>query len=296
MSRVLVTGSAGFIGRHVVAALVGRGFEVHGVDRRACGVPGVVDHLADLMDPAAVRAVVGEVRAPGLVHLAWYVEPGAFWRSAANLDWVSASLGLARAFAEAGGTRIVGAGTCAEYAWGGAVLDEGSTALEPATLYGACKDGLRRLLTAWGAEAGVSVAWGRVFFLYGPGEAPGRLVGDAVRTLAAGGRFATSHGRQRRDFLHVADVGGAFAALLDSGVVGAVNIGSGKAVPVGDVLRAVAAAVGGLERIDFGARALGASEPEVVEAAVERLRGEVGFVPRFDMVSGVADVVGALGV
>ncbi len=289
-----MTGAAGFIGRHVVPALQARGFEVHALDRRATGVAGVVDHVADLLDADAMQAAVGAAGATHLVHLAWDVTPGTYWRSANNLDWVTGSVALARAFAAAGGTRIVGAGTCAEYAWGGAVLDEVSTPSEPATLYGVCKDALRRMLTAWGAETGVGVAWGRVFYLYGPGEAPGRLVGDAVRILREGGRFPTSHGRQRRDFLHVADVAGAFAAIADCEVRGVVNIGSGAAPPVGDVLRAVAACVGGLERIDFGARTLSASEPEVIEAAVARLRDEVGFVPRFGLADGVADVAGGM--
>ena len=288
--RVLVTGAGGFIGRHAAAALGRAGFEVHGLSRRPAGVAGVVEHAADLMDAGAVRRVVGSVRASHLVHLAWFVEPGAYWRAAANLDWVSASLGLARAFAEAGGRRMVGAGTCAEYAWGGAVLDEAGP-IEPATLYGVSKDAVRRVLSAWAPGAGVSFAWGRVFYLYGPGEAPGRLVGDAIRTLRAGKRFATSHGRQRRDFLHVADVGGAFAALAAGAAEGVVNIGSGRAVAVRDMLDGVAALVGGADRIDFGARPLPASEPEVIEASVTRLRDELGFRPRYGLADGLRDVV-----
>ena len=52
-----------------------------------------------------------------LLHLAWYAEPGLFWRSPENLRWVEASLRLLRAFAEHGGQRAVMAGSCAEYAW-----------------------------------------------------------------------------------------------------------------------------------------------------------------------------------
>ena len=76
------------------------------------------------------------------------------------------------------------------------------------------------MLTGYAASTGLSLAWVRLFYLYGPGEAPGRLVGDAARALRAGPRFATSEGHQRRDFLHVAEAGEAFAALLDSDVEG----------------------------------------------------------------------------
>ena len=286
---MLITGGSGFIGRQTLEPLQAAGFDLHTIGRRP--VAGAVHHAADLLDPTAVRAVVERVRATHLLHLAWYVEPGVYWGSPRNLDWVAASLGLIRAFVDAGGERIVGAGTCAEYAWGGAVLSEARTPCAPGTLYGASKDALCSLLLAFGAATGVSAAWGRIFFLYGPGEAPGRLVGDAIRTLTAGERFETSHGRQRRDFMHVADVAGAFAALLGSGVQGAVNIGSGAAVPVRQVLEQVARHTGGFERIAFGARALAESEPEVIEAEIGRLSQEVGFRPRFDLAAGLADAV-----
>ncbi|QFZ17856.1 NAD-dependent epimerase/dehydratase family protein [Saccharothrix syringae] len=69
--RVLVTGVSGFTGRHVAAELVGAGYEVVGLARRGAGeVPGVVTHRADLLDRAALRAAVAEVRPDAVVHLA----------------------------------------------------------------------------------------------------------------------------------------------------------------------------------------------------------------------------------
>src|SRR5262249_35683519 len=161
------------------------------------------------------------------------------WCAPQNLDWVSASLHLARQFAEAGGRRLVVAGTCAEYAWGPSCLVEGESACIPATLYGASKDALRRLLHMFGEVEQISVCWGRVFFPYGPGEKTGRLVRDAIASLLAGERFETSHGRQCRDFMHVEDVASAFALLADSDVRGAVNIGSGAATPVRAILEQI---------------------------------------------------------
>ncbi len=76
------------------------------------------------------------------------------------------------------------------------------------------------MLEAAAPELAIELAWGRVFFLYGPGEAPGRLVASVARALLAGERAATGDGTQIRDFLHVDDVAGAFAALLDSDVTG----------------------------------------------------------------------------
>lgn len=291
MKRALLTGATGFIGAHALGALRTRGFEVHAVGRRAPPDADVTFHRADLLNAAEVTDVARTVRASHLLHLAWYAEPGLYWRSPVNLDWVAASLHLARAVADAGGQRLVVAGTCAEYAWGAPRLVEGETPCAPATLYGTAKDALHRLLAAFAETGGLSLAWGRVFFLYGPGEKRGRLVSDTIAALLAGQPVQTTHGRQRRDFLHVADVAAAFAALLDSDVRGPVNIASAAAVPVRDVLAAVARAVGRDDLIQYGARALPPGEPEVVEGSARRLTEELGFNPRFDLDGGIANTV-----
>lgn len=283
--RIVLTGATGFVGAHAIPALQARGFEIHALGRRPPAAE-IAHHPVDLLDAASVRDVLDAVRASHLLHLAWYAEPGLYWRSAVNLDWVAASLALVRAFREAGGVRAVAAGTCAEYAWGPERLCEDAPCA-PATLYGAAKDGTRRILEAYAGETGLSYAWGRLFFLYGPGEKPGRLVGDAIQALAAGGRFGTSPGHQRRDFSHVADAARAFAALVDSSVVGPVNVGSGAAVPVRAILERIGHLTGRPDLIDFGARPLAAGEPACIEADVTRLRGEVGFQPRFDLDAGL---------
>lgn len=289
MKHVLVTGASGFVGRHACAALAARGFTVHRVGRGPSAEPGF--HAVDLLDAGARRRVIEAVRPSHLLHLAWDAEPGRYWTSPTNLDWVAASLDLVRLFAARGGTRLLVAGTCAEYAWGADRFHEDTTPCRPATLYGAAKDGTRRILESYAGTAGLSAAWGRLFYLYGPGERPGRLVADATRALLTGQRFPTSPGHQARDFLHVADAAGALCALLDSGVDGPVNIGSGAAQPVRALLDEIATLTGRPDLLAYGARPLNPAEPAVIEAEIRRLRDEVGFRPRFDAQSGLADTV-----
>jgi nucleoside-diphosphate-sugar epimerase len=138
---------------------------------------------------------------------------------------------------------------------------------------------------------GLSIGWGRIFFLYGPYEHAGRLFADVVDTVVAGRRVATSDGTQRRDFMHVEDVAAALVALLASDVAGAVNIASGVSTPVRDVVALVAVAAGDADLIDFGARPRQVHEPEVMRATVTRLRDEVGFVPKWSLGDGIADAV-----
>lgn len=285
VKHVLVTGASGFVGRHACDALAARGFTVHRVGRHGPGEP------VDLLDAAARRRVIETIQPSHLLHLAWDAEPGRYWTSATNLDWVAASLDLVRLFVACGGTRLVVAGTCAEYAWGSARFDEETTPCRPATLYGAAKDGTRRILEAYARTVGLSAAWGRLFYLYGPGERPGRLVADATRALLIGKSFPTSPGHQARDFLHVADAADALCALLESPVEGPVNIGSGTARPVRALLDELAGLTGRPDLLAYGARPLDPTEPAVIAAEIRRLRDKVGFRPRLDTQSGLADTV-----
>ncbi|MGH2979490.1 MAG: NAD-dependent epimerase/dehydratase family protein [Solirubrobacterales bacterium] len=274
MSRVLVTGATGFIGSHALRALEERGHEVDAV-------------TADLLDPGTAEEIIRAARPTHLLHLAWYAVPGKFWTAPENEAWVEATLRLLRDFYAAGGERAVGAGTCAEYDWtSGGLLSETDTPLRPATLYGRAK---AETFTA-ASELG-ELAWGRIFFLYGPREHPDRLVSSVARRLLAGEEAQTSAGTQVRDFMHVADVAAAFAALVDSDVTGAVNIGSGEPVTVRAVVEEVARATGRHDLLRVGALPQREGEPAELVADVRRLRDEAGFEPRYDLRSGIADTV-----
>lgn len=279
MKRVLVTGGGGFVGSHVLAPLRERGFEVFAP--RSAEI--------DLLTPDGAQRAVELARPTHLLHLAWYAEHGHFWASEENLRWVEASLRLLRAFAAAGGQRAVVAGTCAEYAWDlEDDLREDVTALLPATLYGAAKHALRTVAAPWAGQAGVSLAWGRIFFLHGPGEAPGRLVASVARALAAGQPAETSSGTREIDLLHVADVGAAFAALLDAETTGPVNVASGAGCSIREVVEALAAIAGRPDLLRVGARPDPPGEPPRLVGDVTRLREEIGWRPALSLEEGLA--------
>jgi len=294
VTRVLVTGGTGFIGRHALPLLAELGYEVHASWSSAPGEerPGVRWHRCDLLHPAAAASLIEAVRPTHLLHLAWYAVPGKFWDAAENARWVEASLGLLAAFADAGGRRATLAGSCAEYDWSRqGILSEAGTPLAPTTYYGTCKHALRAVAEGLAARRGVSFSWGRIFFVYGPHEHPDRLVSSLARALTRGEEAPTSKGTQRRDFLHARDVAAAFVALLDSGVEGAVNIGSGAAVAVRDVVAAVAAAAGRPELVRWGALPQRPGDPPVLEADVSRLVDEVGWRPSVPLEEGIERTV-----
>jgi nucleoside-diphosphate-sugar epimerase len=293
VTRVLVTGASGFVGRRALLALRRRGFEVHAVARRPPGerADDVAWHAADLLEDGARRALLERVGATHLLHLAWYAEPGAFWAARENAPWVAASVRLVEEFADAGGERAVLAGSCAEYDWAAAQPLREDAPLRPATFYGVCKDATRRVVEGLAERLELSLAWGRIFFLYGPEEDERRLVASVARALVAGERAAISEGSQRRDFLHVDDVAGAFAAMVDGAVDGPVNVASGEGVTVRRIAELLAQAAGRPDLLDVGVVPSRPGDPQEIVGDAGRLRDEVGWRPGFGLEEGLAHTV-----
>jgi nucleoside-diphosphate-sugar epimerase len=288
---VLVTGASGFVGRPAVAALAQLGFEVHAASRQPHpGDDATHRHVVDLFDRDAVNGTVHAVAPTHLLHLAWCTEHGSFWDDPANEAWVDATAHLLDAFRTAGGSRVVVAGSCAQYGWDrialgpDGVAHEHSTPHQPATRYGRAKERVAGML-------GDSDAIGLVFFPFGPYEQAERLVPSVTRSILRGTPARITSGRQVRDFLHVDDCGTAFAALVDSEVAGPVNLGSGVPTAIVDVARTIARLLGCEDLLEVGAIPDRTDDPPRLVADVTRLRDEVGFEPRFELESGLRDVI-----
>ena len=293
MKRVLLTGAAGFIGRQCLPLLVEHGFEVHAADVRLPASPDKSArwHQADLLDRTAVSKLVSGINATHVLHLAWFAVPGRYLTAPENIEWVRASLELAKQFYDGGGYRFVGAGTCYEYDLTVGACSETATPLQPTTLYGASKAGAGMIIGAMAAQQKRSFAWGRIFHLYGPQEYPQRLIPSVINSLLAGQPARCTAGLQIRDYLHVGDVACGLVSILDSEVLGPVNIASGNAVTVKEVVNKIAGLMGKTELIRLGERATPAEEPPSARADIRRLKDEVGFAPLFDLEDGLKDAI-----
>jgi nucleoside-diphosphate-sugar epimerase len=220
------------------------------------------------------------------------VTPGAFWTSPLNWPWVDASLKLLAAFGAVGGQRAVMVGSCAEYAPSANPCVEAQTPLAPITVYSACKAALGVMLPTFARQYGVaSAAWARVFYLYGPGEQPERLVPSVIRALLRNEAMPCSHGEQVRDFLYSEDAADALVALLDSPVTGAVNVASGRPIALRAFLSTIGTLTGREHLLQFGARPTRPDEPAALIADVTRLAHEVGWEPRMSLEDGMARMI-----
>lgn len=291
MKRVLVTGGSGFIGQYCLPLLLYRGYEVHAFSRSASGEQEAIHwHAVNMLDFNAVEEKVAEIQPTHLLHLAWYVEHGKFWQANENLDWVQASLNLIKAFARVSGQRFLGVGSCAEYDWSQGVCDERDTPLKPKTFYGKCKNSFREVAAGYCDNNQISFSWGRLFHLYGPNEDSRRLIPYTMERLLRGESATIHSANKQRDFLHVEDVASALVSLLDSDLQGEMNIGSGEAYLIGDVVNMMAEMIG-TGHVELHGSMHTDTDPEMLIPRVNRLMTELGWKPRYSLMHGMAHMV-----
>ncbi len=225
------------MGRHVLDALREGRIEFVVVGRnRPPELEGGQFIAADLLDGSELAPVMQRARASHLLHLAWYAEYGKFWTSTQNFRWVAASLRLVHAFCEAGGKRVVAAGSCAEYDWFQGYLREDHASGQPTTTYGVAKDATRRLLESLCRDQGATFAWGHIFFPFGPGEARQRMIPSLIDVFLGRREPFGVNVDAYRGMLYVPDAAQAFLTLLRSPLQGRFNICSGMPERIGDVV------------------------------------------------------------
>lgn len=294
--RVLVAGAAGFIGSHLVRHVAALGPEVialvrpgsplvrlEGVSGRVTVVPG------DLADPAPLSAVLAGLRPDVCLDAAWGDlrggpdDPG-------HLASLRHALGLAQMMADAGCRRYIHTGTCFEYALNDGLISEASP-LGAHTLYGACKQAAGVAITALGrAVRTMRVAWPRIFYVYGPHEAPDRLVPAVACGLLRREPVETTAGEQVRDYMHVDDVASAIWTVAVSPHEGAVNIATGDHVPVRQVVELIGRLVGRPELLRIGALPDRPEEPPAILGDGTLLR-RLGWRPRYTLEEGLSQTV-----
>jgi dTDP-6-deoxy-L-talose 4-dehydrogenase (NAD+) len=248
--RIAVTGASGFVGRHVVQALRGRA-EVVAVSRSAHPIDGAQALSLDIGDAGAdTFARLGHPDV--LVHLAWSGLP-----NYAQPAHVEQELPRQRRFLDAcldgGLRRLVVAGTCLEYGMQSGALDE-SMPVQPGVAYAIAKDELRRHLEARADREDFALAWLRLFYLFGDGQAPTSLYAQLQAAIARGdARFPMSPGDQQRDFLPIAEAARLIAAIALRGEeAGVVNVCSGEPVRVVDQVRRWCAERGATIELELG--------------------------------------------
>lgn len=233
--KIAVTGASGFIGRHVLTALLQDDAEVVAVTRDTT-------RLTDFSE--AVRVVGMDIADPTpdcfeqmgcpdvLIHLAWEGLPN--YKSLHHFETeLPRQYHFLKAMIEAGLPSLLVTGTCFEYGMQSGLLSE-DMPTKPNNPYGYAKDALRQQLEFLKLIKPFNLTWARLFYMYGEGQPDTSLYPKLKEAALRGDKvFNMSGGEQLRDYLPVEEV-----ALLIVGLslakrdIGTINICSGKPVSV----------------------------------------------------------------
>ncbi|GLY76519.1 NAD-dependent epimerase/dehydratase family protein [Actinoallomurus iriomotensis] len=244
MTRVLVTGSAGFIGRHVVARLQSDGLDVTGLDRRTGHISGDFIHK-DLLDLRTDFQFQTQLKSfTHVIHLAAeaYVPTSVTHPDRYVQNNVIGTTNLIEALTVAPHLRrFLLVSSCEVYGTTPAPVDE-SASPRPASPYAASKLSQEAFCQAATQCYGLPLVTARLFNNYGPGQQPDRLIPALIRACSGETDFfLTSDGSQTRDWVYVQDTADALARLLFADdVQGEVyNVCAENEVSVGDICKLV---------------------------------------------------------
>ncbi|WP_440974239.1 NAD-dependent epimerase/dehydratase family protein [Pseudomonas koreensis] len=279
--KVLVTGATGFVGRHLVAALLARGCTVRAVARNAetaASMPWINDvefvaadiHATEL-DIAALTAGVDV-----LAHLAWPGLPN--YRALFHFEHnLMADYRFIKGAVEAGVQQVLVTGTCFEYGMQSGPLSELAEP-QPSNPYGLAKHTLNLFLQNLQQEHPFTLQWARLFYLHGEGQNPNSLLAALDRAIDAGEpSFNMSAGEQLRDFLPIKTAAGYLAEIAQNrDFSGVINCASGQPVSVRALVEQRLRERGKSIELNLGHYPYPTHEPLAFWAVTERLQQLLG--------------------
>jgi UDP-glucuronate 4-epimerase len=307
VTRVLVTGAAGFIGSHLVEALVRRGDEVVGIDnfdrfypramkernlREIGPAPGFTFHEQDMRDVEALRARLTPDTV--LVHLAAragvrpsLADPVGY--ADTNVTGTAAVLEAAR---RAGVSRIAFGSSSSVYGDSTpAPFREDAVAVEPVSPYAATKRAAELLLRAVAPIYGFRSAALRFFTVYGPRQRPDLAIHAFARRMVAGEVITLfGDGTQARDYTYCDDIVAGVVAAVDWTATAPLgmepfNLGGNRSVPTRAMLDEIAAALGVDPRVEWAPMQPG--DVQRTAADLTRSGAVLGYAPRTPFPEGI---------
>lgn len=278
---VLLTGSTGFLGSHLLRALCASGHVVVALKRSTSDARRIAGLLHEAVvydvDRLPLRSIFEAHQIDAVIHTATCYEG----RGASLGRLVESNLTFPLAVLE----------LCLEFNVR-TFISTGTALPAQLNFYALSKSQFAEYGRRVSSVEGLCFIDVRVEHLYGPGDHPARFIPTIIRAfLKNQPRMELTAGEQRRDFLFIEDAVAAFLTLLRSreriaGPCAAFELGSGKAPPLADVVRLAHRLCGGDTELAFGALEYRESEVMYSQANLSSL-GNLGWTPRVSLADGL---------
>jgi nucleoside-diphosphate-sugar epimerase len=297
--KVLLTGSTGFIGSHVLRVLLERRQEVTVLLREESNpwrTSDVLDHVTikrgSLAHFATELDVLNGCEFDAVLHLAWKGVPGrdrfALEQFHENVSLMLHALEVAR---KTGARTFLSLGSQSEYGAVEGTIDE-EAPLRPETHYAHAKVAAFRLLEQYCRLFDIRGVWLRLFSLYGPGETTPWLIPSLVESLCGGELFPMTACEQVRDYLHVHDAAeGIYAALAAKDVVGAYNLSSGQGIALREIVESIRDRVAPGTELALGQLPYREDQAMKLVGDSSRFQEETDWKPKISISEGLQETV-----
>lgn len=307
--RSLVTGAAGFVGRHLTRHLKDAGHEVAGIvhpsehhdELTLDGVDTI--EPADLLDDDALVSAVMRFAPDAIYHLAAFSNPESSLKHARQTletNILGTQNLLEAAVMTQRAPKVLLVGSAQQYG----KVDESEQpisedrAQKPLTPYSVSKAAQELLGQRYFLSTGLPVFWTRSFNHTGPGQADAYVCSSFARQIVeveTGSRppeIGVGNLAARRDFTDVRDVARAYSAIVESGEPGrAYNVCRGEAVSIQKVLDTLIALSTEPVEVKVEPERYHAIDVPVIVGDGTRLRGDTGWAPRFSLEETLADLL-----
>jgi nucleoside-diphosphate-sugar epimerase len=294
--KIFVTGSTGFVGKHVVKLLAEKGHELKLLVRNESSpldaFPSEKDTtfiIGDLSNTNGYKAALEDFKSEAVLHLAWEGLPD--YNSQKCLRNLEYGTNLFNAAAEAGCNCIIAVGSCWEYTKATGPMNEESP-LESTTDFSAAKNSLRLAGEAISKKYDIKFYWPRIFYVYGPGQRDTSLIPYIIRSFLNRIGPEVENPDNKNDFVYVKDAAEAIVGIIEKKPADiAYNIGSGHAVSVQKIISITSEIMKCKFDIDDASGSLETLNSDNFWADISKIQKDIGWFPKYSLTDGIRETV-----